>query len=348
MYAIILSIMLPIFQFTIMNLLHSKFIFIFVLLVIMLGIGTTGYMIIEDMNFIDALYMTVITLATVGFKEVKELGPSGKIFTIFLILGGFGVFTYTLTTGARIIIEGEIKEVFKKRKMKKKIEELSGHYIVCGYGRMGSIIVKELMASNVKVVVIEKNKSNLPESDIFIYVEGDATNDEILKNAGIEKADGLLTVLPSDAENLYVVLSARELNPNLLIVARAINKEAEHKLKRAGANKVVSPYFIGGLKIAHTVLRPNVVDFLEFATRSEYLEIQIEEVEVSPQSSLVGKTIAQTEIGRDIGVIIVGIKRVDGTMQFNPNSQTLIQERDILIVIGQTEKLVILEKIVKG
>lgn len=150
MYTIILSIMLPIFQFTIMNLLHSKFIFIFVLLVIMLGIGTTGYMIIEDMNFIDTLYMTVITLATVGFKEVKELGPSGKIFTIFLILGGFGVFTYTLTTGARIIIEGEIKEVFKKRKMKKKIEELSGHYIVCGYGRMGSIIVKELMASNVK------------------------------------------------------------------------------------------------------------------------------------------------------------------------------------------------------
>lgn len=337
--------MIPLFHIVIMNLIHRKFIFILILLIGVLAFGTVGYMIIEDMKFIDAFYMTVITLATVGFKEVKELDESGKIFTIILILSGFGVFTYTLTTGAKIIIEGEIKEVFKKRKMRKKINLMSQHYIVCGYGRMGSIIFKELKANNVPVVVIEKNKNNLPEDEEFVYIEGDATHDEVLRAAGIDKAKGLITVLPSDAENLYVVLSARELNPNLFIVARAVEKEAEPKLKRAGANKVVSPYFIGGLRIAHTILRPTVVDFLEFATRSEHIEIQIEEIEVSPKSTLVGKTIAQSGIGRDFGVIIIGIKREDGRMKFNPTSQTLIKKGDTLIAIGQIDKLATLEKL---
>lgn len=340
--------MLPVIYMAIVNLIHRKFVFVFILLVSILLFGTFGYMIIEDMRFIDALYMTVITLATVGFKEVKELDENGKIFTIILILTGFGVFTYTLTVGAKILIEGEIKEVFKKRKMRKKVENISRHYVICGYGRMGSIIVKELKANNIPVVIIEKNKANLPEEEDIIYVEGDATHDEVLKSSGIEKAAGLITVLPSDAENLYVVLSARELNPNLFIVARAVDKEAEPKLKRAGANKVVSPYFIGGLRIAHTVLRPTVVDFLEFATRSEHIEIQIEEIEVSPSSTLIGKTIAQSGIGRDIGVIILGIKRADGTMKFNPTSQTLIKGGDTLIVIGQIDKLLLLENLAKG
>lgn len=331
-----------------MNMLYRKIIFILILLTGVLAFGTVGYMLIANMRFIDAFYMTVITLATVGFKEVKELDENGKIFTIILILSGFGVFTYTLTVGAKIIIEGEIKEVFKKRKMRKKIETLSGHYIICGYGRMGSIIAKELKANGIPVVIIEKNEGNIPEEEDLLYVIGDATHDQVLKSAGIEKAKGLITVLPSDAENLYVVLSARELNQNLFIVARAVEKEAEAKLKRAGANRVVSPYFIGGLRIAHTVLRPTVVDFLEFATRSEYEEIQIEEIEVAAHSKLIGKTIAQSGIGRDIGVIIIGIKRADGRMKFNPTSQTLIKEGDTLIVIGQTEKLSMLEELATG
>lgn len=340
--------MLNVFYITFMSLLHKRIFFIPLLLIVILLAGTIGYIIIEDMAFIDALYMTVITLATVGFKEVKDLSESGKIFTIILILSGFGVFTYALTIGARIIIEGEIKEVFKKRKMKKKAQTLSKHFIVCGYGRMGSIIVKELLANNMPVVVIEKNPSNAPENDEIIHIVGDATNDEILKLAGIEKAKGLITVLPTDAENLYVVLSARELNSNLFIVARAVEKEAEPKLKRAGANRVVSPYFIGGLRIAHTVLRPNVVDFLEFATSSEYVEIQIEEVDIAPKSPLIGKSVAQSGIGKDLGIIIIGIKRADGRMKFNPTSQTMIKEGDTLIVLGQTENLAHLEKIAKG
>lgn len=319
------------------------------MLVVVVAYGTIGYMIIEDINLLDALYMTIITLATVGYKEVKELDNPGKIFTIILIFSGFGVFTYALTTGAKIIIEGEIKEVFKKRKMKKKIEHLKDHFIICGYGRMGSIIAKELLANNIPVVVIEKNKSSIPDNnEEIIFLEGDATKDETLKSAGIEKAKGLITVLSNDAENLYVVLSARGLNPKLFIVARATEKGAEIKLKRAGADKAVSPYLIGGLRIAHTVLRPTVVDFLEFATRSEHLEIQIEEIEVSPQSRLIGKTIGQSGIGKEIGAIIVGIKRADGRMKFNPTSQTIIKENDILIVLGEIDKLSLLENIARG
>ncbi len=233
--------------------------------------------------------------------------------------------------------------------MKKKIEHLKDHFIICGYGRMGSIIAKELLANNIPVVVIEKNKSSIPDNnEEIIFLEGDATKDETLKSAGIEKAKGLITVLSNDAENLYVVLSARGLNPKLFIVARSTEKGAEIKLKRAGADKAVSPYLIGGLRIAHTVLRPTVVDFLEFATRSEHLEIQIEEIEVSPHSRLIGKTIGQSGIGKEIGAIIVGIKRADGRMKFNPTSQTIIKENDILIVLGEIDKLSLLENIARG
>ncbi|MDI1471495.1 potassium channel protein [Thermodesulfovibrio sp. 1176] len=340
--------MLHIFSITFMSLIRKKIFLIPFLLFFILLAGTIGYMYLEEMQFLDALYMTVITLATVGFREVKDLSEIGKIFTIILILSGFGIFTYALTVGARIIIEGEIKEVFKKRKMEKRLENFSEHYIVCGYGRMGSIIVKELLVYNLPLVIIEKNKSNLPENEGIVYIEGDATSDDVLKKAGVQRAKALITVLPSDAENLYVVLSARALNENLFIVARAVEKEAEAKLIRAGANRVVSPYLIGGLRIAHTVLRPTVVDFLEFATSADYLEIQIEEVEVLKGSPLIGKTIAQSGLGKDLEVIIVGIKRADGKMKFNPTSQTIIKEGDTLIVLGKTDKLIMLEKIAQG
>ncbi len=320
---------------------------LFFILFMSLGVilyGTIGYMLIEDMNFLDALYMTVITLATVGYKEVKELTVNGKIFTMILIFSGFGVFTYTLTTGAKILIEGEIKEVFKKRSMKKRIQHLKGHYIICGYGRMGRIIARELKANNIPFVIIEKERTNLPDNDDILYIEGDATRDEVLKDAGIEHAKGLITVLSQDSENLYVVLSAKGLKPDLFIVARAAEEGAELKLKRAGADRVVSPYHIGGLRIAHTVLKPTVVDFLEFATGSEHMEIQIEEIQVKKGSGLLGKTIGESGIGKEIGAIIIGIKRADGTMKFNPTSQTIIEEGDILIVLGEAGRLAILEK----
>lgn len=310
--------------------------------------GTAGYMIIEHFPFLDALYMTIITLSTVGYREVREFDTNGKIFTILLIFSGFGVFTYALTTGAKMLIEGELMEVFKKRAMERKISQLKNHYILCGFGRMGRIIFKELRAAHVPVVVIEKEKVNLSDSEEIIFIQGDATQDEILKAAGIERAKGLITVLTSDTENLFVVLSAKELNPSLFIVARAAGDGAERKLKRAGADRVVSPYHIGGLRIAHTVLRPSVMDFLEFAIGSEHLEIQIEQIEVLKDSSLIGKTIGESGIGKELGVIIIGIKSRDGAMKFNPTSQTVVENGDTLIVLGERNKLLALEKIATG
>ncbi len=208
---------------------------------------------------------------------------------------------------------------------------------------MGGIIGKELKANRIDYVVVEKNKENLADEDV-LYIVGDAIDDDVLKRAGISRAKGLISVLPSDAENLYVVLSGRELNPDLFIVARSVNVEAEAKLRRAGADRVVSPYHIGGLRIAHTVLRPTVVDFIEFATRSEHLDIQIEECEVKKGSTLAGKTIESCRIREETGVIIVAIKRTDGKMEFNPDPVAEIKKGDILIALGELSGLQILEK----
>ncbi len=305
-------------------------------------------MVIEKIDFLDALYMTVITIATVGFREVKELSNEGKIFTMILIFCGFGVFTYAATVGAQILVEGEIHEVFKKRRMKKMISKLKDHFIICGFGRMGEIICHELMTSKVPFVVIDKDELMFKDREGLIYLVGDATRDEVLKEAGIERARGLVSVLSTDAENLYVVLSARAMNPRLFIVARAAEEEAKSKLKRAGADRVICPYLIGGLRIAQTLLRPNVVDFLEFATRSEYFDIQIEEIEVSHTAEFVNKTLAEAGIGKELGIIIVGIKRANGKMEFNPSARTQINAGDILIVIGPREKLKFLSKIASG
>ncbi|MCD6489525.1 MAG: potassium channel protein [Thermodesulfobacterium sp.] len=324
---------------------------ILVISILFLGVlffGITGYMIIENLDFLNALYMTVITIATVGFREVKDLSEAGKLFTIILIFSGFGVFTYAMTTGAKILIEGEIREVFKKKKMKKEISALKNHYIVCGYGRMGRILCKEFKANQVDFVVIEKNEENVKDKENLLYIVGDATKDGVLKEAGIERARGIISLLPSDAENLYVVISARFLNPSIFIVTRATDEEAKLKLKMAGANKAVCPYHIGGLRIAQSVLRPNVIDFLEFATGSEFRDIQIEEILVSEQSSLVGKTLKEAKIGKKLGVIIIGIKRADGEIEFNPSANTIIKPGDNLIVIGKSTNLYTLSQVAKG
>ncbi|WP_051173027.1 potassium channel family protein [Thermodesulfobacterium hveragerdense] len=320
----------------------KRLFFILTLLLVVLSLGTAGYMVIEEMYFLDALYMTVITLATVGFREVKELSEVGKVFTIVLIVMGFGVFTYAATSVAQILIEGELKDVFNERRRRKMLEKLKGHYIICGYGRMGRIIAKELKANGQEVVVIEKHLD--PREEGFLFVIGDATKDEILKEAGIEKAKGLVSVLSSDADNLYVVLSARALNPDLFIIARAAEESARKKLKIAGANKVVCPYHIGGLRMAHTLLKPNVVDFWEFITSSEYLKIDIEEIYVSEKSSYAGKTLKEAEIGKIFGVMIVGIKRGEGKIEFNPSAESYILPGDILLAIGPPEKLELLER----
>ncbi|HEX9666148.1 MAG TPA: potassium channel protein [Thermodesulfobacteriota bacterium] len=315
-----------------------------ILIILINAFGTIGYMVMEGWNFRDSLFMTVITLTTVGYAEVHELSPTGEYFTIVLLIGGVGIILYVLATEARVIFEGELQDVFGRRRLEKKIKGLKDHYIICGYGRMGRIVARELKAKGVEAVVIEKEPvSRVDNGDILLF-EGDATNEEVLKNVGIDKAKGLVSVLPTDAENLYVVLSGRGLNPKLFVLARASDEGAEQKMLRAGATRVVSPYLTGGLKIAHTILKPAVMGFIEFATRAGNIEIQMEEVPVQNDSKLVGITLDESGIGRDLGVIVVAIKNKERVMQFNPTSKTIMQEGDTLTALGEVSKLSELEE----
>jgi voltage-gated potassium channel len=323
--------------------LRKRLILSILLIALIVAFGTVGYMIVEGWSILDSIYMTIITLASVGYKEVHELSYNGRMFTIVLIIGGVGTVLYALNNGAKLILEGEFKEIFWRKRLEKKIRELKNHYIVCGYGRMGKIICRELKEKNIKFVVIEKKLDALEEKGDIIILEGDATRDEILREVGIERAKGLISVLPTDAENLFVVLSARELNPKLFIVARAGEEGSEQKLMRAGADKVVSPYHIGGLRIAHTVLKPAVVDFIEFATKSGNIDLQMEEITIREDSKLAGLTLDECGIGRELGIIIVAIKRPAGDMKFNPTFRTTIKAGDTLIALGEISKLKILE-----
>ncbi|GBE00082.1 voltage-gated potassium channel Kch [bacterium BMS3Abin07] len=316
-----------------------------VLILSVFTLGTAGYRIIEGWNILDSLYMTIITLTTIGFQEVHKLSYAGRIFTIIFVLFGIGVLAYAINTGVRIIFEGEIKKALGRVKLEKKIKLLKKHYIVCGYGRIGRIICKELKAEKVPFVVIEHDVNELDADDDTLFVIGDATRDDILKASGIERAKGLVSVLSTDAQNLYVVLSARGLNPDLRIIARAGEEGSERKLVRAGADRVVSPYHIGGLRIAHTILKPAVVDFLEFATKTGNIEMQMEEIRVSDASELTGSSLYEKGIGRQLGVIIVSIKRADGSMTFNPTSRTVIHSGDVLIALGESQKLNELERL---
>ena len=328
--------------------LSKKFILPFILLAFVLLLGTSGYTIIEGWDFFNSFYMTVITLSTIGFQEIEPLSGGGKAFTIFLIFLGLGVVGYSVNNGVRIIFEGEIQEVFGRRKLKKALESLKDHYIVCGYGRMGKVICNEFKAKGVPFVVVEKEYQETDADDDSLITYGDATRDELLKRVGIERAKGLISVLDSDAQNLYVVLSAKELKEDLFIVARASEEGADHKLIRAGARKVVSPYNIGGLRIAHTILKPTVVDFLELTTKTGNMQIQIEEVLVEEGSLLAESTIKEAGNRAKLGVIILALKRRGEKILFNPDADTRIEVGDIMAVIGEPDHFNQLERMARG
>lgn len=304
-------------------------------------------MAVERWGFFDSLYMTIITLTTVGYMEVHPLSNIGRAFTIILILTGVGTMLYVLSVGARILLEGELREIFGRRKLSKRIEKLEDHYIICGYGRMGKIICREMIQSNAPFIIAEKDPGVIASIDKDVLaVQGDSTQDAVLKEAGIEKAKGLISVLSTDADNLYVVLSARGLNPKLRIVARASDEGVEQKLLRAGADNVVSPYFIGGLRIAHSILKPAVVDFIEFATKSGNIELQMEEIRVKESSPITDKALDECGIRKELGIIIVAIKRASGEMEFNPKSTSVIKRGDTLVAMGETKQLKALEELV--
>ncbi|MDT8440199.1 MAG: NAD-binding protein [Desulfuromonadales bacterium] len=312
--------------------------------------GSVGYSLIEGWSLFDALYMTVITLATVGFKEVHDLSPEGMLFTILLIISGTGVIAWSLGSLIQYMVEGQLLNLLGRRKLQSRIGKLRDHYIVCGFGRIGHMICREFHAKPVPFVVVERDSQMLDRvvKEGYLFVEGDATDDETLLTAGIQHAKGLITAVTSDTDNVYITLTARGLNPQLFILARAGEEGSEKKLLRAGATKVISPYTIGAFRMAQAVLRPSVVDFIEIATGRESVELQMEEIVVSASSPLVGKNLLNSEIRQSMGIIIVGIKQPDGHMIFNPSPATAITAGATLITLGERPAINQLEQIASG
>ncbi len=309
---------------------------------VLMGIGTLGYHLIEpNYSWFDALYMTVITITTVGSETPHPLTTPGKVFTIFLLLGGVFTLFYTATELIRIVISGEVQQLLGRERMARSLAGLNNHLIVCGYGRMGRFVCREFSRQGLEFVVIDSNAESLVNFNLTggIPVTGDGTSDEVLKQAGVDRARALVAVLPSDADNLYITMSARLLNARLFIVARAESEEAEQKLLRAGADRVVAPYAIGGSKVAQAVLRPTVMEFIELATRTEHLELQLEQTEVQPGSQLVGASLTSSRIRSDLGLIVVAIKKQHGAMVYTPPPDTVMEAGDTLIALGKRSQL---------
>jgi voltage-gated potassium channel len=312
--------------------------------------GTLGYYSIEsEYTLFDSLYMTVITLTTVGYAEVHPLSQAGRAFTIILLLVGVFTLFYAGMEIIRGVVSGEVNELFGRQFMERSLAAIHDHIIVCGYGRMGRYVCRDFSRQGLPFVAIDRSTDLLKDFRLpgGFTVVGDATSDEVLKRAGVDRARALVAAAPSDADNLYITMSARLMNESLFIVSRAETEEAEQKLLRAGADRVVAPYALGGSKVTQAVLRPTVLDFIELATRTEHLELQIEETQVARGSQLCGMTLTASRVRQDLGLIIVAIKKRDGAMIYTPPPETIIEPGDTLIALGRRSQLDQLEAMAK-
>ena len=314
---------------------------------LLVALGTVGYMLIENWSMLDSLYMTVITLSTIGYGEVHAVSQPGRIFTLVLIFLGVGFFLYVIGNVVQFLVEGRIRLILGRLKLDKKIGQLNNHYIVCGYGRMGRALCRYLTQKNLEFVAIEKNADRIPvmNQDGILYISGEATAEENLLKAGLKRASNLITALGTDADNVFLVLLAKGLNPNLYVVARASQNASKMPLYTAGADIVVSPFDVGARRMAHAVLRPNVIRFLELAFADESTDIHIEEVTVSESSTLVDVSLQESGIRQNYDLIILSIVNQDGTMVFNPSATTRISAGGSVIAVGSSENLMKLEEI---
>lgn len=319
------------------------------LLMFIVIIGTSGFMILEKFSFNDAFFMTIITISTVGFREVAPLSIVGQFFTAFLIVISFGIFAYAVTTLTKYIVDGVLRNYLKDNKVKSKIEKLNNHVIVVGYGRNGKQAIEELKRHQVPVVIVDSNESiieTIRENPNLLYIQGDAIEDETLVNARIDNARALITALPNDADNLFVVLTARAMNPDITIISRASNFNTDKKLRSAGATNVIMPDKIGGQRMAKLVAQPDVVDFVEYIMLRENEGVHIEEISCKNLSaSFAEKSIGEWSIRTATGANIIGIKTEDNSYIVNPNADQKISKNDQLFVLGNPTQIENLKKV---
>jgi len=320
------------------------------LLAAILCFGTIGYMVIEKWDALDALYMTVITITTVGFGEIRPVSEPGRVFTIILIFVGIGIVAYILGLVAQTMVVFQMTKILGRRKLGLKKRSMKDHYIICGYGRIGKTICQELLSSKIPVLVIDMGdevKSQLEEAGTP-YILDDATNEEVLMEARIDRAKGLVSVVSTDADNLFIAMTARGLNPDLFIITRTDDEKNQKKFVRAGANHVFLPYVIGGQRMAQTIAKPAVMSFLELTVHDRNIALEMEELLVQEGSRLAGANLMESGIRQELNVIIVAIRKSEGEMIFNPSSQTRMEKGDTLIALGHKHDLEKLKRILSG
>ena len=328
---------------------NRRILFALAAVVVAIAFGAVGFYLIEGWSILDSLYVAAQTVTTVGYGDLTPATRNGRIFSTVFMLAGVGVVLYALTATVHAIVQSELVATFGQRRISRRMNKLRNHFIICGAGRVGSHLVRGLLGSAETFIVIERDPQRVAElTDLGVIVlVRDATLEESLREAGVEHARGLAACLPNDADNVYVVLTARDLNPQLHIVARAAEEQAEPKLIRAGANRVVAPTIIGGHRMAMALTKPAVDDFLGSITANK-LELAFEQLEVDVESTLVGQKLSETNIRAALDIVVVSIRRSDGNILFNPSGEAVIQSGDILIAIGHAESLMKLAALAKG
>ncbi|HYH01173.1 MAG TPA: potassium channel protein [Terriglobales bacterium] len=314
-------------------------------LLVFLGVGTTGFHVIEGWSWFDGFYMTLTTFTTIGYQETHPLSPSGRVFNVFLIISGVSLVFLGIGTLTQALVEFELRDLFGRRRMEREIERLSGHYIICGAGRVGRSVAKELNRKSVPFVVVDTNEAKIAKyvAEGWLTLIGDGTQETTLRKVQVQKAAGLVAATTTDATNIYIVLTARGLNPKLKIIARASEEDAEKHLKTAGADSVISPYHFAGHRIAQAFLRPHVLDFLDSATVHLGMDLEIAQIAIAAGSRFVGQSLAESHIRHDMGVIVLAIKRGD-EMRVGPSRDDLMEAGDVLIAMGDPSGLRRLEE----
>lgn len=319
----------------------SRLVFAFLSFLVLILIGTSGYQLLEGMTTINALYMTVITISTVGFGEVRELSSAGRVFTIFLILGGGGIAAYSLSVTAEFFMSGEWRSILVTRRSTRMLSNLSDHVIVCGFGRVGRRVSHELVHEEVPFVVVDTNPERVMHAEElgYIAVVGNAADENLLREAGIERARALVACVNSDAENVFIILTARSLKSDLQIIARANYEDSEPKMMKAGANRTIVPYDISGKRMVTMLVRPSVADFLDEVAHVGGMELLLEQIHIQPESPFAGRTLSDMNIRNNMGITVLACRHTDGKFETHPGPETLIEPDSIMLVLGTREQL---------